>query len=66
MPVVTQARCTVKAAEFTCPLCEWEVAAPNGSLFWSSDEMPRPLKLPCPGGCGLTLTLKAPWHGRTG
>lgn len=64
MPVVSKAVVVVKTCEFSCPLCEWEIPAPCGSLFWTSDEMPKPVKMPCPGGCGMTLTLRAPWHGR--
>lgn len=64
MPVTTSALCHVKAAEFTCPLCDWEIPSPTGSLFWTFSEMPRPVKMACPGACGLTLTLRAPWHGR--
>ena len=64
MPVHSKAVCSVKTCEFTCPLCDWSIPAPGGSLFWTFAEMPKPLKMPCPGGCGLTLTLRAPWHGR--
>jgi hypothetical protein len=34
-----KAKVTVKAIEIRCPLCEETICAPNGSLFWTTEEL---------------------------
>lgn len=49
------AQMTWTACELTCPRCTQTVPSPNGSLFWTRDEVPAHAVI-C-GNCGVVLTL---------
>lgn len=50
----------VFAVDIECPKCEETIPHPNGSLYWSVDELPEsPAEVKCPL-CERVLNIKIP------